>query len=60
MSTTFWIAGAACSRMRCTSAGALAHEAVHVRQWRRYGMLMPLLYALAGRDALLGVTSGWE
>ena len=35
-----------------TSAGVLAHEAVHVRQWRRYGMLMPLLYALAGRDAL--------
>jgi hypothetical protein len=30
----------------------LAHEAVHARQWRRYGFLMPLLYALAGRDPL--------
>nr|WP_208382528.1 Fe-S oxidoreductase [Microbacterium ulmi] len=30
----------------------LAHEAVHARQWRRYGFLMPLLYTLAGRDPL--------
>ncbi|MFT4219437.1 MAG: Fe-S oxidoreductase [Microbacterium sp.] len=30
----------------------LAHEAVHRAQWRRYGMLMPLLYLLAGRDPL--------
>jgi hypothetical protein len=30
----------------------LRHEAVHARQWRRYGMLMPLLYLLAGRDPL--------
>jgi hypothetical protein len=30
----------------------LRHEAVHARQWRRYGILMPVLYALAGRDAL--------
>jgi hypothetical protein len=30
----------------------LAHEAVHARQWRRYGLLMPVLYALAGRDPL--------
>lgn len=30
----------------------LAHEAVHRGQWRRYGLLMPLLYLLAGRDAL--------
>lgn len=30
----------------------LRHEAVHMRQWRRYGLLMPLLYALAGRDPL--------
>lgn len=30
----------------------LAHEAVHRVQWRRYGFLMPLLYLLAGRDAL--------
>lgn len=28
----------------------LEHEAVHRRQWQRYGMLLPLLYALAGRD----------
>jgi len=30
----------------------IAHESVHERQWRRYGFLMPVLYALAGRDAL--------
>lgn len=30
----------------------LAHEAVHKRQWQRYGFLMPVLYALAGRDPL--------
>jgi hypothetical protein len=30
----------------------LRHEAVHKRQWERYGFLMPLLYALAGRDPL--------
>ena len=34
------------------SAPVLAHEAVHARQWRRYGFLMPVLYALAGRNAL--------
>ena len=30
----------------------LEHEAVHKRQWQRYGMLFPLLYLAAGRDAL--------
>lgn len=30
----------------------LAHEAVHARQWRRYGLLMPVLYALAGQNPL--------
>lgn len=30
----------------------LRHEGVHARQWRRYGLLMPLLYALAGRNPL--------
>lgn len=30
----------------------LSHEAVHKRQWRRYGMLMPVLYLLAGRNPL--------
>lgn len=30
----------------------LRHEAVHVTQWRRYGMLMPILYLFAGRDPL--------
>lgn len=30
----------------------LAHESVHMRQWRRYGFLMPLLYSLSGRNAL--------
>ncbi|MGX5696577.1 Fe-S oxidoreductase [Agromyces soli] len=30
----------------------LVHEAVHREQWRRYGMLFPLLYFVAGRDPL--------
>jgi hypothetical protein len=30
----------------------LEHEAVHKRQWQRYGMLFPLMYAIAGRDPL--------
>ncbi|MGA7147209.1 MAG: Fe-S oxidoreductase [Microbacterium sp.] len=30
----------------------LRHEAVHRRQWQRYGLLMPLLYLFAGRDPL--------
>ncbi len=30
----------------------LEHEAVHKRQWRRYGMLFPFFYFLAGRDPL--------
>ena len=30
----------------------LRHEATHMRQWRRYGFLMPILYRLAGRDPL--------
>lgn len=30
----------------------LRHERVHARQWRRYGFLMPVLYALAGRNPL--------
>lgn len=30
----------------------LRHEAVHARQWRHYGFLMPLLYLFAGRDPL--------
>jgi hypothetical protein len=34
------------------TARVLKHEAVHARQWRRYGLLMPLLYALSGRDPL--------
>ena len=32
--------------------GLLRHEAVHKRQWERYGFLMPLLYLFAGRNAL--------
>ncbi len=28
------------------------HELVHVRQWRRFGLLLPLLYALSGADPL--------
>lgn len=34
------------------SEAVLRHERVHVEQWRRYGLAMPLLYALAGRDPL--------
>ncbi|QKJ19940.1 Fe-S oxidoreductase [Microbacterium hominis] len=34
------------------TARLLRHEAVHARQWRRYGLLMPLLYLLAGRNPL--------
>ncbi|HEU5222698.1 MAG TPA: Fe-S oxidoreductase [Candidatus Lumbricidophila sp.] len=30
----------------------LEHEAVHRAQWRKYGMLLPLLYFAAGRDPL--------
>lgn len=37
---------------RGPDARVVRHEAVHAAQWRRYGMLMPLLYLLAGRDAL--------
>jgi len=36
---------------RVTDA-VLRHEAVHARQWRRYGFLMPFLYLFAGRDPL--------
>lgn len=34
------------------SADVLEHEAVHKRQWQRYGALMPLLYLAAGRNPL--------
>ncbi len=34
------------------SAAVLEHEAVHKRQWQRYGMIFPLLYFIAGRDPL--------
>jgi len=30
----------------------LGHEAVHKQQWLKYGMLLPVLYLLAGRDPL--------
>jgi len=30
----------------------IEHEAEHKRQWRRYGLLFPVLYAVAGRDPL--------
>ncbi|MFT4234935.1 MAG: Fe-S oxidoreductase [Microbacterium sp.] len=35
------------------SDAVLTHEAVHAEQWRHYGLLMPVLYLLAGRDPLL-------
>ncbi|WP_442786501.1 Fe-S oxidoreductase [Leifsonia sp. AG29] len=34
------------------SEDILEHEAVHKRQWQRYGMLFPFLYLAAGRDPL--------
>jgi hypothetical protein len=34
------------------SDSVLEHEAVHKRQWQRYGFMMPWLYLLAGRDPL--------
>lgn len=33
-----------------TSPRVLRHEDVHRRQWRKYGLWMPLLYWLAGRN----------
>lgn len=30
----------------------IAHEQVHVEQWRKYGFWFPLLYTLAGADPL--------
>jgi hypothetical protein len=34
------------------SDDVLEHEAIHKRQWQRYGMVFPLLYLLAGRNPL--------
>lgn len=34
------------------SDAVLRHEAVHRDQWLRYGMLMPFLYLVAGRNPL--------
>jgi hypothetical protein len=39
------------------TADVLEHEAVHKRQWQRYGMVFPLLYLVAGRDPL---RNRWE
>lgn len=30
----------------------LRHEAVHAQQWRRFGLLLPVLYLVAGRNPL--------
>ncbi|WP_167046416.1 hypothetical protein [Salinibacterium sp. ZJ454] len=32
------------------TANVLAHEAIHRAQWRRYGLVFPLLYAAAGQN----------
>lgn len=37
---------------RNAGRAVLRHERVHREQWRRYGLAMPLLYLLAGRDPL--------
>lgn len=34
------------------SERVLRHERVHQQQWRRYGLALPLLYQLAGRNPL--------
>ena len=34
------------------SEAVLRHEAVHRKQWLRYGFLMPVLYLFAGRNPL--------
>lgn len=37
---------------RNDGARVLQHERVHQEQWRRYGLAMPILYLLSGRDPL--------
>ena len=32
------------------SAPVLRHEVIHVAHWRRYGLALPVLYLLAGRE----------
>ena len=34
------------------SERVLRHERVHREQWRHYGLALPVLYSLAGRDPL--------
>ena len=34
------------------SVPVLRHERVHREQWKRYGLAMPVLYWLSGRDPL--------
>lgn len=33
-----------------TKPPVLEHEAVHRQQWKKYGMMFPVLYFIAGRD----------
>lgn len=37
---------------RNTGEAVLRHERVHREQWRRYGMALPILYLLSGRNPL--------
>lgn len=46
------VAGCFLTGDRRVSPRLIAHEAVHKRQWERYGALMPLLYLAAGRNPL--------
>lgn len=50
----FWRGGTTVGRVYLTRDNdgddVLEHEAVHVEQWRRYGLLFPLLYWWAGDD----------
>lgn len=37
------------------TADILAHEEIHRQQWRTYGMMMPFLYLLSGRNPLQNI-----
>ena len=37
---------------RNVSAAVIRHEQIHRAQWRTYGLALPILYVLAGRDPL--------
>src|SRR5690606_6856370 len=44
--------GACYLTTRNVGKAVLRHERVHVEQWRRYGLALPILYQLSGRNPL--------